>query len=180
MNNFFLRNWKYIVIFILGIILGFYIGHIYFPKIEYKTSEANVATGIVLKDTTEIQYVPKTSSNDSDVEINKEQPKVSVSVNGQKYSFDLLQNESQKFDKGKIVANQTTSLNVDVTAEVNKQIQKGIQDAFKQQNKSRFELGIGYSNHGYAGLAEYDFNNTIGVWGYVDKDTKTGGIKGKF
>ena len=66
------------------------------------------------KDRTVIQYVPKASASDADVELNKAQPQVGVKVNGQDYKFDLVQGETQKFDKGKVVMDQSSTLKLDI------------------------------------------------------------------
>jgi hypothetical protein len=90
-----------------------------------------------------VQYVPKVSAVDPDVEITKAQPQVSVSVNGQKYNFDLVQGEQQKFDKGKLTLDQSSQLKVDVSAQVEQQVSDGIKKAFEDQSKKpKYRLGV--------------------------------------
>ena len=67
---------------------------------------------------TEIRYVEKETSSDSDIEFNREKPNVSVRVNGgETYNFNLLENESFKFEKGKLDINQSSSMQLDITAD---------------------------------------------------------------
>lgn len=77
---------------------------------------------------TVVQYVPKETiiykdsatgeqtarKEDTDVETNIGQTAVNVKVNGQPYSFSLLQNEKQKFEDGKLVINQTSEVGFDL------------------------------------------------------------------
>ena len=140
----FKEHWKYIVVFVLGAILGFYVCHAWFPRTVVETKETvKVETQVEYKDRTQVQYVAKESPADSDVQITKEQPKVSVDFNGSKYDFDLVQGEAQKFDKGKLVVDQSSTLNIDVSAEVQKQVEQGINDAFaKQAKKAQYRIGL--------------------------------------
>lgn len=77
---------------------------------------ANIkTTGIAQK---EIVYVQKQSKDDADIELNTTKPKITVAVNGgKKYSFDLLQSETDKFAQGKLVLTNTSAMAVDVTTD---------------------------------------------------------------
>lgn len=136
--------WKYIAVFVLGGVLGFYVCHTWFPRIETKEVEkVKVETKVEYKDRTVVQYVPKTSAKDSDVEINKELPKITTSFNGQQHTFEGVQDEVQKFDKGKLVVDQSSTLKVDVSAEVQKQVEQGINKAFADQaKKAKIRTGV--------------------------------------
>ena len=138
----FLReHWKYIVALLIGGVVGFYIGSQ--CSIE-TTKEIPVAkTEVEYKDRTEISYIPKTSKDDSDVEVTKALPKVSVSVNGKVAEMPLVQGETQKFQNGKLVMEQSSALTVDVSAQVATQIEQGINNAFKaQQRKPQYRIGL--------------------------------------
>ena len=72
---------------------------------------------------TEIQYVPKevivqadgsTAKEKTDVEASVAQPSVDVRVNGQPYKFGLLQNETQKFEQGKVSLQQNSQIAVEL------------------------------------------------------------------
>lgn len=140
--------WRYILVFSLALTLGIYIGSEYFPKtIEVPVEKTVVETKVEYKDRTEIQYVAKTTPSDSDIEITKAQPVVTASVNGKSYAFDLVQGETQKFDKGKLTVDQSSALSIDVSAQVEQQIstgvEKGIKKAFdEQKTKPQFKLGV--------------------------------------
>jgi hypothetical protein len=136
------KNSKTKLCIVIGLVLALSIGYFVFRgNTPAPPPTANVVTEY--KDTTTIQYIPKTSKNDSDVEVNKALPKVSVAVNGTQHSMDLVQGETQKFDKGKIVVDQSSTLTVDVSAEVEAQVEHGIAKAFAQQSKKpRVKLGI--------------------------------------
>lgn len=77
---------------------------------------ANIkTTGIAQK---EIVYVQKQSKDDADIELNTTKPKITVAVNGgKKYSFDLLQTETDKFEQGKLVLTNSSAMDVDVTTD---------------------------------------------------------------
>ena len=140
--NFIKEHWKYL----LGMALV--VAVLVFGYMEYKESKSTVATPVVKTkvtstDTTAVSYVPKVYPRDSDVEITKAPPKVTASFNGTQHTFDAVQGETQKFDKGKLVVDQSSTLTVDVSAQVEKQVEQGIAKAFKEQaKKPRIKLGI--------------------------------------
>lgn len=137
-----MRNWRYILVFVLGIALGSFVTYKFFPR-EVPIEKTKVETKVEYRDRTEIQYVPKESSSDADVEIIKAQPKVTASVNGQKYDFALVQGETQKFDKGKLTVDQSSTIAVDVSAQVEQQVANGIKKAFDEQKKKPvYKLGV--------------------------------------
>lgn len=135
--------WKYIVTLAFGVILGSYVTYTWFPRIVTVVPDSKVSTQVEVKDRTEVSYVPKVNNEATDVEVNKALPQVTVKVNGQSTAFPLVQGETQKFQNGKVVLDQSTALNVDVTADVEKQVQQGINKAFKEQaRRPQYKLGI--------------------------------------
>lgn len=137
-------NYGYLLVFILGLTLGACVTYTWFPKVETVVTQVPVVkTEVEYRDRTEIQYVTKESTGDADVEITKAQPQVSVKFNGQDYTFGLLQDEQQKFDKGKLVVDQSSTLNIDVSAQVQQQVEDGIRKAFEDRKKEpRYRIGI--------------------------------------
>ena len=145
---------KSIIYLIVGLIVGAYVTYTYFPRVEYKNvvmPELAVETQIKYVDNTVVEYVPKgiiVDSNgnkvkeDTDVEINKAQPAVNVKYNDKDYKFGLQHGEVHKFDNGKLLVTQTSDIKVDVTADVQKQITAGINEAFKNHNKSVTKVGV--------------------------------------
>ena len=76
---------------------------------------------------TEIKYVEKETATDPDIELNREKPNISVRVNGgDTYRFNLLEDESSKFEKGKLDISQSSSMKLDITAD--------------EYNKSKWQL----------------------------------------
>jgi len=135
--------WKYLVIFVLGVALGCWVTYQWFPREVTVAPVSEVSANVELKDHTEVSYVPKVNNESTDVEVNKALPVVTVKVNGVTTAMPLIQGETQKFDKGKIIVDQSTSLKVDVTAQVQSQIEQGIADAFaKESKKSKVKLGV--------------------------------------
>ena len=73
--------------------------------------------------TNTVTYIPKEidpvtgQTEDTDVELKTQPSKITVKVNdGTKYTFDQQPNEKYKFEAGKLVMTQQTSLDVNVTA----------------------------------------------------------------
>lgn len=142
------KHWKYIAVLVIGMILGALVTYTCFPRTKFvEMVQTEVKTEVVLADRTEIGYVPKEVVNgkteSTDIEVKKPLPVVTVKVNDKVTELPILQSESQKFDKGKIVLDQSTTLKVDVTAQVEKQIADGIEKAFaKQAEKPKYRIGL--------------------------------------
>ena len=83
---------------------------------------------------TEVQYVPKESKDDADVQIHTQKPEVVVDYNGQQTKFATLDNETQKFDKGKLKVEQESKTVLDVTPIVQREVQTAV-----EQNTAKME-----------------------------------------
>lgn len=93
---------------------------------------------------TSAQYVLKTEKEDADVELREEKPKITVKVNGgKKYSFDLLENEAAKFDKGKLVLEKSSSLDLNLVTDEYKKSRWSITTAANADKEALF--GVSYS-----------------------------------
>ena len=93
---------------------------------------------------TEIRYVEKETSSDSDIEFNREKPNVSVRVNGgETYNFNLLENESSKFEKGKLDISQSSSIKLDITTDDYKKSKWQVTTAVNADKDTLF--GLSYS-----------------------------------
>ena len=78
--------------------------------------EKLAAIGSTTVRTKEVVYAAKESKEDADIELKSSSPAVTVRVNGgQKYSFDLLETETGKFQGGKLVINSTSTAGIDIT-----------------------------------------------------------------
>ena len=174
--------------FLLGLILGLFLGgiftFIFIPRtIEGKIIETKVpivTEKVITNRQTDIQYIPKTIYIDSktgqviteptDVELNSSPEKVNVKVNGQPYDFTLLQNETQGFQAGKVVLNQSSEIDFNIKTE------KIIID-----NTRNFGVGVGYGNNGLSGIISVPLVKPgLGLFVYGDNKTISGGLEFKF
>ena len=93
---------------------------------------------------TEVTYVPKSDRTDADIEIRDEKPKVNVKVNdGKKYSFDLLENETSKFDSGKLVLEKSASYNLNLVTDEYKKSRWSVTTALNADKEALF--GVSYN-----------------------------------
>lgn len=93
---------------------------------------------------TSVEYIPKADKQDADVEIREKKPKVTVKVNGgEKYRFDLLENEKSKFDNGKLVLEKKSSLDLNLVTDEHKQSRWRIITAANSNKEALF--GVSYS-----------------------------------
>lgn len=124
---------KLIVTFVFIIALSFVCGwkacaHFNKNVVEVPVTKVEVREVKVPVETqakTQIQYVEKKDNHDADVQITKPAPEVVVDYNGQQTKFKTLDNETQKFDKGKLQVDQTSKVTLDVTPIVQKRSTDG-------------------------------------------------------
>lgn len=152
----------------------------YFYK-PHTTEPQRVEQSVIapqVKQTTEtkttVSYVPKQITNgikeDTDVETVIEQPKVSVKVNGKEHKFDLQQTETQKFEDGKVVLNQTSEVVFDVKIPDRHELIVYAQEEVRG-GKLHHELGVEKKNGNFHYGGKYDFKDK--EWaGYVRYDVK--------
>lgn len=140
---FLVSHWKLIVAFVFVIVLSFACGWkacVHFNKnvVEVpvtKVEVREVKVPVQTETKTQIQYVEKETPQDADVQITKEKPQVVVDYNGQQTKFDTLDNETQKFDKGKLQVDQTSKVTLDVTPIVQKEVQSAVDQNTKELTK---------------------------------------------
>lgn len=93
---------------------------------------------------TEVRYVEKETATDPDIELTKEKPSVSVRINGgETYKFDLLEDESSKFEKGKLDISQSSSMKLDITTDDYKKSKWQVTTAVNADKDTLF--GLSYS-----------------------------------
>lgn len=144
-KDFIVSRWKLIVVFVLVIVLSFVCGWkscVHFNKnvVEVPVTKVEVREVKVPVQTqakTQIQYVEKETAQDADVQITKEKPQVVVDYNGQQTKFDTLDNETQKFDKGKLQVDQTSKVTFDITPIVQKEVQTAVNQNTKELTKAK-------------------------------------------
>ena len=144
-KDFIVSHWKFIVAFVFVIVLSFACGWnacvrlnknvVEVPVTKVEVREVKVPVETEAK--TQIQYVEKETSQDADVQITKEPPQVVVDYNGQQTKFDTLDNETQKFDKGKLQVDQTSKVTLDVTPIVQKEVQTAVDQNTKELTKAK-------------------------------------------
>lgn len=114
---------------------------------------------------TQVKYVSKKQGEKTDVELNVPPPKVHVTLNDKPYSFDLLANENQKFDKGKLVLEQSGDIKIII----------------KEEKPKNFNVGIGYGSSGISGTIGGQIGNSdLGWWLYGDKESQSIGLSIRF
>lgn len=144
-KGFLINHWKLIVTFVFVIVLSFVCGWkacVHFNKniVEVPVTKVEVREVKVPVETqakTEIQYVEKETPQDADVQITKPAPEVVVDYNGQQTKFETLDNETQKFDKGKLQVDQTSKVTLDVTPIVQKEVQTAVDQNTKEMTKAK-------------------------------------------
>ena len=140
-------------------------------KVEYESKiETIKAIPIETNQKTEVVYIPKENQNDVDVQLIDNSPKITASYNGTTYEFDSVENESSKFEKGKLVVEKQSEVKVDVSEIVNEQLSimsESIRESErkKQLNASRIGVGVGFTENSQMAGLKYE-NNRIEYFGF--------------
>lgn len=132
------------------------------PKIMNEKATLNTKTtvGYVPKGK-ELVYrnnTPTYVQEDTDVEANIDKPQVTVKVNGQKQKFNLQQNETQKFENGKVVLDQKSTIEFDVKVPNRHELNVYGQEEFRA-GKLHHQVGIDKQNGKLVYGAKYDFTD---------------------
>lgn len=144
-KEFLANHRKLIVTFVFIIALSFVCGwkacaHFNKNVVEVPVTKVEVQEVKVPVETqakTQIQYVEKKDNHDADVQITKPAPEVIVDYNGQQTKFQTLDNETQKFDKGKLQVDQASKVTLDVTPIVQKEVQTAVNQNTKELTKAK-------------------------------------------
>ena len=140
-------------------------------KVEYESKiETIKAIPIETNQKTEVAYIPKENQNDVDVQLTDNSPKITASYNGKTYEFDSVENESSKFEKGKLVVEKQSEVKIDVSEIVNEQLSimsESIRESErkKQLNASRIGVGVGFTENSQMVGLKYE-NNRIEYFGF--------------
>lgn len=140
-------------------------------KVEYESKIETIKTiPIETNQKTEVAYIPKENQNDVDVQLIDNSPKITASYNGTTYEFDSVENESSKFEKGKLVVEKQSEVKVDVSEIVNGQLSimsESIRESErkKQLNASRIGVGVGFTENSQMAGLKYE-NNRIEYFGF--------------
>jgi hypothetical protein len=137
------------------------------PKIMNEKATLNTKTTI--------GYVPKAKElvyrnnkpvyvqEDTDVEANIDKPQVTVKVNGKKTKFDLQQHETQKFENGKVVLDQKSTVEFDIKVPDRHELNVYGQEEFRA-GKFHSQVGIDKQNGKLVYGAKYDINDKEPVY----------------
>lgn len=140
-------------------------------KVEYESKIETIKTiPTETNQKTEVAYIPKENQNDVDVQLIDNSPKITASYNGTTYEFDSVENESSKFEKGKLVVEKQSEVKIDVSEIVNEQMSimsESIRESErkKQLNASRIGVGVGFTENSQMAGLKYE-NNRIEYFGF--------------
>lgn len=110
-----------------------------------------------------VNNVPTYVKEDTDVEANIEKPAVTVKVNGKKQKFDLQQNETQKFEDGKVVLDQKSTVEFDIKVPERHELNVYGQEEFRA-GKFHSQIGIDKQNGKLVYGAKYDITDKEPVY----------------
>lgn len=132
------------------------------PKIMNEKATLNTKTTVSYvpkqKELRYINNVPTYVKEDTDIEANIEKPAVTVKVNGKTQKFNLQQNETQKFEDGKVVLNQKSTVEFDVKVPERHELNVYGQEEFRA-GKLHSQVGIDKQNGKLVYGAKYDIND---------------------
>lgn len=110
-----------------------------------------------------VNNVPTYVKEDTDVEANIEKPAVTVKVNGKKQKFDLQQNETQKFEDGKVVLDQKSTVEFDIKVPERHELNVYGQEEFRA-GKFHSQVGVDKQNGKLVYGAKYDITDKEPVY----------------
>lgn len=141
--NFLFPYKHWILIALVGILLffaGWFANRHFNPRIVERPTpvtvtervEVPVEVPVAVKGDTVIQYVPKESPADADIQIKQDPAQISMQYNDKIYKIDTLKDETQKFEKGKLDVQQSSSATLDVTPIVDREVKIAVSDNTKK------------------------------------------------
>lgn len=110
-----------------------------------------------------VNNVPTYVKEDTDVEANIEKSAVTVKVNGKKQKFDLQQNETQKFEDGKVVLDQKSTVEFDIKVPERHELNVYGQEEFRA-GKFHSQVGVDKQNGKLVYGAKYDITDKEPVY----------------
>lgn len=137
------------------------------PKIMNEKATLNTKTTVSYvpkqKELVYVNNVPTYVQEDTDVEASIEKPAVVVKVNGKKQKFDLQQNETQKFENGKVVLDQKSTVEFDIKVPERHELNVYGQEEFRA-GKFHSQVGIDKQNGKLVYGAKYDITDKEPVY----------------
>lgn len=137
------------------------------PKIMNEKATVGTKTTVSYipkeKELVYVNNVPTYVKEDTDVEANIDKPAVTVKVNGKKQKFDLQQNETQKFEDGKVVLDQKSTVEFDIKVPERHELNVYGQEEFRA-GKFHSQVGIDKQNGKLVYGAKYDITDKEPVY----------------
>ena len=141
------------------IVLAFLMGRYTAPRPQETPATATTET------TATVEYTPKQTAQDADIELTTPPQVVTVSVNGRKQTIEKATDERYTFDKNKLTYTQksTTDLNITVP-----------------DSTRHWSIGVGVGRNGAAGLLRFPLRGHVGGWIAGDRRSVMGGVSVNF
>ena len=137
------------------------------PQIMNEKATLNTKTTVSYipkeKELVYVNNVPTYVQEDTDVEANIEKPAVVVKVNGKTQKFDLQENETQKFENGKVVLDQKSTVEFDIKVPERHELNVYGQEEFRA-GKFHSQVGIDKQNGKLVYGAKYDITDKEPVY----------------
>lgn len=137
------------------------------PQIMNEKATLNTKTTVSYipkeKELVYVNNVPTYVQEDTDVEANIEKPAVVVKVNGKTQKFDLQENETQKFENGKVVLDQKSTVEFDIKVPERHELNVYGQEEFRE-GKFHSQVGIDKQNGKLVYGAKYDITDKEPVY----------------
>ena len=137
------------------------------PKIMNETATLNTNTTVSYvpkeRELVYVDNVPTYVQENTDVEANIEKPAVVVKVNGKTQKFDLQENETQKFENGKVVLDQKSTVEFDIKVPERHELNVYGQEEFRA-GKFHSQVGIDKQNGKLVYGAKYDITDKEPVY----------------
>lgn len=137
------------------------------PKIMNEKATLNTKTTVSYvpkeRELVYVDNVPTYVKEDTDVEASIEKPAVVVKVNGKKQQFDLQQNETQKFENGKVVLDQKSTVEFDIKVPERHELNVYGQEEF-HAGKFHSQVGVDKQNGKLVYGAKYDITDQEPVY----------------
>jgi len=145
--------------------LGFYRGRATAPVKVVEKPVEHVVTETVTK--TDIQYVPKGTPADPDIDIRIPKQEIKVAVNGKEQTIRKADTEKYVFDQNKLQLEQYSKASLDIKIPT-------------VDKTRRWSIGIGAGKDGAAYMIRGPLKKHVGAWIAGNKKAIMGGISFDF
>lgn len=172
----------YVLIFVIGFFAGYTVRtftHTCDTKTQIIKTKGDPVETVKYVDRvqTQVAYVPKETvvyknadgtttkgTEKTDIDMSVPKQTLNVKVNGKETAFSKSDTEQYLFEKNKLKLDQTS------TADINIKIPT-------VDNTRKWEIGIGASKNGVAGMVGFPIKSNVGGWVSGDEETVMAGVK---